>query len=419
MTTCGDGRWGHDRHRLLALDEAWAVLAGAVRPLGMTRVALADAAGRVLARPVVAAEDHPAFDKAMMDGFAVRGADCAAAGATLRIVGLAAAGTAPRRALSAGEAMRINTGAPLPAGADAVVRVEDTDVDDAASSVHIKTAVKVQQHVARRGGNRHAGDIVLASPARLGAAQIAAVVTAGAEAVSVYEAVGAAIVVTGDELVPLGRPLAPGQIHESNGPMLAALLGQFGAAPEAIGIVPDNEARLTEAFKKALEQPVVVAVGGMSMGTLDLVPRVLEGLGVQWAFHGVRVRPGKPVAYGRGPDGQHVFGLPGNPVSAFVCAWLFVRMVVRGSQGFAVKPPPRLRATLLRELPAKRDGRPAFVPARIWTDAVCGLIAEPCSWHGSGDPFGLAMANALLVHETPTMALGKDAVVDVIPIEVG
>src|SRR5690606_7584247 len=130
--------------------------------------------------------------------------------------------------------------------------------------------------------------------------------------------------------------------------------------------------------------------GGMSMGTLDLAPTCLAELGVTWRFHGVRIRPGKPVAYGRGPDGQHVFGMPGNPVSAFVCAWLFLRMVVRGLSGHAAAPPVRWRATLTRAIGAKRDSRPAFVPGRLWHHRHAGWLADPCAWSGSADPFGLA-----------------------------
>jgi len=140
----------------------------------------------------------------------------------------------------------------------------------------------------------------------------------------------------------------------------------------------------------------------MSMGTLDLVPGAFESLGVRWLFHGVEMRPGKPVAYGLGPAGQHVVGLPGNPVSSFVCAWLFVRMIVRGLQGFAVRPPERIRATLAADLKPVHDARPAFVPARVQSDATSGLIVTPVAWGGSGDPFGLASANALLCRDAPT-----------------
>jgi len=174
--------------------------------------------------------------------------------------------------------------------------------------------------------------------------------------------------------------------------------------PRNLGIACDEPAALRLSLGRAMDSPVVLAAGGMSMGTLDLVPQILSELGVRWLFHGVQLRPGKPVAYGRGSAGQHVFGLPGNPASAFVCAWLFVRMTVRGLQGFSPDPPATQKATLVCDLKPAKDARPSFVPARVWNDPQRGLLVEPTEWGGSGDPFGLALGNALLVRERPLAA---------------
>ncbi len=414
MTTCAEPVWGKEPHRLLTLEEAWEIVAGDVEPRSPETVPIDCAAGRVLAAPVCASEDYPAFDKAMMDGFAVRSKDCAQPGATLRLGGLIAAGADSHRPLAAGEAIQINTGARLPRGADAVVRVEDTTRNDASSQVRINVAVKKDQHLARQGHNRRRGDIVLAPPVLMEAAQLAAAAAAGAPTLEVYPVITGAIATTGDELVPVGQPRKPGQIFESNGRMLAALVRQFGATPHDVGIVRDDEAELKATLSEALRHPVAITVGGMSMGTHDLAPRVLADLGVRWKFHGVRIRPGKPVAYGRGPDGQHVFGLPGNPVSAFVCAWLFVRMAIRGLSGHPASPPHRWRATLNQALPAGRDSRPAFIPARVWNDETLGMVAEACAWGGSDDPFGPALANALLVRSDPTRPLPAGDAAEVI-----
>lgn len=408
--------WGRHGRRLLTLDEAWAILAEEVRPAAPVTLPLVDAAGRVLARPVHSPSDWPRFDKAMMDGFAVRAADCLSPGAQLSVGGIAPAGDSHAQTLPPRQAIRINTGAPLPTGADAVVRIEDTRISDDGSSVEIMASVDVGKHVARKGADRRVGDLLLAAPMTLEAAPVAALATAGCEKVCVFPKVDVAIVVTGNEIVPAGAKLAHGQIHDSNGPMLTSLIDQFGAAPHAIGIGRDDEADLRKKLARALAAPVVLTVGGMSMGTLDLVPKVCQDLGIDWKFHGVSMRPGKPVAYGRGPDGQHVFGLPGNPVSAFVCSWMFVRMAVRGLVGHPVKPPHRLRAKLAREIEPKRDARPAFLPARFWNHSEAGELVETCAWGGSGDPFGLAMANALLVLEDPTRGLAYDDLVEVIPI---
>lgn len=408
--------WGRDQRPLLTLDEAWSAIAREVRHAAPEVVDLADAANRILAQPVAAARDWPLFDKAMMDGFAVRSIDCATPGAKLRIVGLAAAGVATDHAILAGETMRINTGAPLPNGADAVVRIEDTHVANDQATVEIKTQVITGKHIATRGADRRTGELLLAAPMTIEAAQMAALATAGCARVSVFPQVNVAVVLTGNEIIPIGQTLAAGQIHDSNGPMLASLIRQFGATPRRAGIARDDETDLRAKLVEAMQCPVVISVGGMSMGTHDLVPRVCAELGVEWRFHGVNMRPGKPVAYGRGPDGQHVFGLPGNPVSAFVCAWLFVRMTLRGLVGHPCKPPHRLRATLTRKIEPKRDDRPAFVPARFWNHSEAGELVEPCAWGGSGDPFGLAMANALLVLDDPTRGVAADDTVEVIPI---
>ncbi len=407
--------WGKDQHRLVSVEAAQAAIADGLQSIGTERIALGDAYGRVLAAPVVTQDDYPAFDKAMMDGFAIRSADCATAPARLKVDGLVPAGGEWATPIGEGHAVQINTGAPVPIGVDAVVRVEDTTVDG--DAVTIRAAVKAGQCMAMRGSDRRKGDVVLTPPLRIGPAQIAAAATAGAATLDVARDVGVAIVSTGDELVAAGSPRKPGQIFDSNGPMLAALMRQFGAVPRDLGIVRDDERALADCLRTALKEPVVLTVGGMSMGTLDLVPKTFESLGVRWLFHGVEVRPGKPVAYGRGPSGQHVFGLPGNPVSAFVCAWLFARLAIRGLQGFAPEPPPRVRATLATGIRAHRDSRPSYAPARTWNDPARGLMTEPCRWSGSADPFGLAEADALLVRDDPTKPLNANETVEVILID--
>ncbi len=405
MSTRAETLWGKEPHRLLSLDEASECISAQVTSLASRTVALDRAVGRVLASPIVASEDNPAFHKAMMDGFAVRAVDCARPDTELEILGLAPAGAEPIQTVGSGQAVQINTGAPVPTGADAVVRIEDTTRSADGTHVTINAPVSDGKNIAQRASNTRKGDVVLAPPLRLESAQVAAAATAGAAMVEVYPEITVAIAVTGNELVTVGQEKKPGQIFESNGLMLAALMRQFGAKPEQIGIVPDEPQALTHSLAGAMQHPLVIAVGGMSMGTLDLVPQAFADLGVDWKFHGVRVRPGKPVAYGRGPKGQHVFGLPGNPVSAFVCAWLFVRMVVRGLQGLPTSPPQRWTVTLAADLKPARDSRITLLPARVWNCADRGMMAELCVWHGSGDPVGLARANALLVRENPTDAV--------------
>lgn len=415
--------WGQRPHRLLTMDEAWdAVRRGILETrknsgsiphsVGVEPVSLQDCPGRVLAHAIIADGDYPAFDRSMMDGFAVKSADCTAPGARLKIRGLIAAGPSSDISVNSGEAAQINTGAPIPTGANAVIRIEDCEISG--DYVTLQTPVKSGQNIARKGGDRRKGDPILTPPLVLCPAHIAAAATAGASSLNVVGKVGVAIVTTGDELVQPGDARQEGQIYDSNGPMLGTLMRQFGASPRKPSFAPDEPAALTALLKDALACPIVLTVGGMSMGTHDLVPQALESLGVTWRFHGIQMRPGKPAAYGVGPNGQQMFGLPGNPVSAFVCAWLFVRMAIRGLQGFEPAPPATLRASLVHEIPAHRDGRPAYVPARVWSDKSKGVLTTTTAWSGSGDPFGLAEANALLYLPTPREATPADSTVEVI-----
>jgi len=408
---------GKQPHRLLELDEAWAAISAKLAPGAIETVPLGQAVGRTLARAVYAAGDFPPFNKAMMDGFAVRAADCYAAGTKLKIVGLRQAGENKDIKLNVGEALRINTGAMLPHGADAVARIEDCTVSADAADVAIDVAQTAGKHVAPRGSDYASGALLLPKPLEINAARLAALVTAGVSQVDVYRQAEVAIITTGNETVPIGALRAAGQIVDSNGPMLAALVERFGATTRPLGIVPDDEAILNATLQDALASDVVLVAGGMSMGTHDLVPNVAEDLGVRWVFHGVRMRPGKPFAYGRGPDGQHVFGLPGNPVSAFVCATVFGQMAIRALHGHPIRPPKLLRAHNARRLEPKGDDRPAFLPALIWQDAKGKHWADACAWRGSGDPFGLVIANGLILRRDPTGVLEVGDRIEVVPLQ--
>ena len=397
------------------MDEAWEAIrrgVGSAAACPVERVSLAEASGRVLARPVISDDDYPAFDRSMMDGFAVRSADCAASGARLRNRGLIIAGQSGQTPLGNGEAMQINTGAPLPAGADAVIRIEDCAIEG--DSVTLATVVKAGSNVSIRATDRRKGDTILTPPLVLGPAHSAAAATAGAATVEVAKRVEVAIVSTGDELVRAGEPRRRGQIYDSNGPMLTALMREFGASPREPTFAPDEADALAGHLREALTCPIVLTVGGMSMGTHDLVPQALAALGVEWQFHGVYMRPGKPAAYGVGPKGQQIFGLPGNPVSAFVCAWLFARMAVRSRLGFEAVPPTVLKAKAAVDFKAHRDARPAYIPASVSSDPQEGLVARPTRWSGSSDPFGLAEANALLYLANPTEANPAGSLVGII-----
>lgn len=409
--------WHRHGRPLTELTDAWSVLAANAQPLPTESVSLDQTLDRVLAQDICCKGDFPPFDKAMMDGFAVRSADCEVPDTSLTLIGTATAGHADIAALQAGQAVRINTGAPLPAGADAVVRMEDTVLSPDGAQVTLARPVKPGAHIARRGIAQRAGDVAVAVPTRIGPAQIAAIAAAGHTNVSVFEQAEVAIVSTGDELVPPGATPQPGQIVESNSILIAGLVRRFGASARPLGIVEDRAAALRERFTTALQSRVVITCGGMSMGTLDLVPQTLESLGVRWLFHGVNMRPAKPVAYGRGPAGQHVFGLPGNPGSTFVAMHMLVRPLLDALHGLGAGPPRWRAARLIEDIAPHKDPRPAALPGEIHhgDDGVTAVRLMP--WGGSGDAISLASAATLIFIPRPADGLRAGAVVTYLALE--
>ncbi len=358
----------------------------ACAPLPAEPVPVAIALDRVLAAPLAARGDVPPFDNSAMDGFAVR---AGASDRTLRIVGEARAGAPSAAVVGEGEALRISTGAPLPAGAEAVIRVEDTHEAD--GRVTLLAAVAAGAHVRRAGEDLRAGATVLAAGAQLGPAELAIAVAAGIGELACARRPRVAIVCTGDELRPAGAALAPGQIHNSNLTMLDALARRAGAGVVCTDVVADTRAATKSALAGALAQAdVVIASGGVSVGAHDHVKGALTALGVEQRFWRVDLRPGAPTWFGA-RDGRLVFGLPGNPVSSFVTFALFARPALRALQG-AVALPRREQALLSVALP-----RRARVQAvRVGLEHRDGVLhAAPTGPQGSHVSSSLAAADAL------------------------
>ena len=319
---------------MLSVREALDVVLRDVPPLGSERLALPQADERVLAAPVRATRDVPPFRNSAMDGYAVRAADVAGARAdapvTLRVLEVVAAGTPPRQPVEPGTATKIMTGSPLPEGADAVVRIEDTS--DTEAEVTVRVAVTAGANVRHPGEDMRAGDTVLLPGRALRPADIGLLASLGVAIVPVRRRPVVAILSTGDELVELGQPLGPGQIVNSNAYTLAAAVEEAGGIPRTLGIVPDTVADTRRAFVDAFSSDVVLSTGGVSMGTFDLVRGTLAALGVEERFWKVAQKPGKPLSFGH--HGRvPVFGLPGNPVSSLVCFYVYVRPVLRAMQG--------------------------------------------------------------------------------------
>jgi molybdopterin molybdotransferase len=364
----------------MALDEALSrLLAAASPPLGAESVSTFEADGRVLAQDVVSALTVPPRDNSSMDGYAVRAADCAAAGGVLRVAQRIPAGTTGAL-LAAGTAARIFTGAPIPEGADAVVMQEDTEAlpeDDGLGSVRIDVAPSRGQWIRRAGEDVTAGGVVLSRGERLTPAALGLAASVGLARLQVAKRPRVALLSTGDELVMPGEvapeAMKPGSIYNSNRFFMRALLKRFGCEVADLGIVPDRRPATIEALREAARRnDLIITTGGVSVGEEDHVKAAVQHLG-QLDLWSLAMKPGKPFAYGRIGD-AHLTGLPGNPVSSFLTFLLLVRpflLTLQGARRVAVEPVP-MRADF--DWP-RADRRREFL--RVRRNAAGGLDLFP------------------------------------------
>ena len=378
---------------MLEVAEALNLVLDRARPLAPIATDLSPAAlGHVLAEPVLSDINSPPFTKSLMDGYAVRSADCASPGATLQVIEEVAAGKIPTLTVGRGQATRVMTGAPIPEGADAIVMHERTELT--ADRVTIRQSVTVGAYVLPRGREMNAGDVVLAAGAVLGPQEFGLLAAVGRTKVSAYPCPRLALISTGDELVEACTYPAAGQIRNSNGPMLLAQAARAGALPHYAGLARDDRSVLLDLARRAFDSAdIVVLSGGVSAGKFDYVPGVLEELGVTPRFHKINLKPGRPLLFGTRGD-TLVFGLPGNPVSSFVCFELFVRPAVRKLRGYADAAPAFVPVPLTSDFATTND-RPTYGPARLERSAE-GLRVRPQGWFGSADLRGLAGADALV-----------------------
>jgi len=401
---------------MIDVAEALEIVSAHVPLLPIVELPLADALYRTLAEPVRCDVDYPPFDRAVMDGYAVRAGDTAEAPVRLRLVGQIAAGATADHPVGAGEAMRINTGAPMPPGADAVVRVEHTEPTDAGRGVLIHQGVEPGRFVTKRAAYVTAGRMVLAAGTRLTAVEIGAAASAGAARVTVHRRPRVAILSTGEELVEIDRRPAGAKIRNSNRYLLEALVRSAQAEAVVLGVSGDERGALQSKIEEGLRADLLCITGGISMGTHDLVPEVLEACGVTPRFRKMAIKPGRPTIFATGPAGTPVFALPGNPGSAFVGFELLVRPALALMEGRRGAGPQPIRATLRGTLRSTSDRR-TFVPARVnvTTDGV--WETSPTVWHGSGDSFGLATANGLIVQSPGSGAVADGEAVSVLLLD--
>lgn len=380
---------------LLSVADAMARVLDAASPLGTETISVGEATGRVLAGNLRALRTQPPADVSAMDGYAVRGVDVASAPVTLRVTGEVAAGRPFEGHVGPGEAVRIFTGGVIPEGADTVVIQEVTQRDG--DVVVISKAAASGTFVRRRGLDFSEGEVLLTRGRRLSARDTALAAALNHGQLTVYRRPRVAVMSTGDELVSPGSPLAPGQIVSSNGLSLCALVAGEGSEAEDFGIVRDTMEETVTAIRKARasDADILVTTGGASVGDYDLIQPALAAEGLALSFWKVAVRPGKPLLSGR-LGAMRVLGVPGNPVSAFVCGLLFLVPLVRALSGRADVEPVPEPAILGRDLP-ENDERADYLRAELAQDSQGRCIATPFPLQDSSMMVPLAKADCLLI----------------------
>ena len=401
-----------------SVDQHLADILRGIEPIAPLELQLLDAHGCILAETVRSDVDLPPFDNSSMDGYAVRVEDVAAASEAtpvrLPVVGDVAAGSQSVYRVQPGLSTRIMTGAPVPAGADAVVPIEWTD--HGLASVTIVQAPQSGQNIRRQGEDVRAGEVVLAEGTRLGPGQLGLLAAVGRDRVIVRPRPRVVILSTGSELVEPGQPTTSGQIHESNSFILTTAAREAGALAFRVGIVPDEPRQLLDAIEDQLiRADLVLTSGGVSVGAYDVVKEVLSRLGTV-EFDRVAMQPGKPQGFGTiGPDSTPIITLPGNPVSAYVSFEVFVRPVIRRMLGVEPLHRPMVLAVALEPLSSPAGKRQY---ARAWLDVQEGrYVVRPVGGPGSHLVGDLAQANAFMVIPEQVTEVPAGSAVEVMVLE--
>jgi molybdopterin molybdotransferase len=389
---------------MLSVSDARARILAIFAPVATESLSIAALAGRVLAGDIRAKNDFPLFNNSSVDGFALQTSDISSASPaspiTLPVIADIRAGTAPDRPIQSGQCARIMTGAPMPAEADAVIMVEDTNFNDrqagsmAPKTVAVYKTLRPGENVRRRGADLHADDKVIPAGRRLRAQEIGLLAMLGLPEVPVYRKPKVALLSSGDELLPVEVPLTPGKIHDANSYILAALSESAGVELIRLGVASDSEADVRARLERAVAEraDVIISSAGVSMGAFDYVKSVVESNG-ELDFWKVNMRPGKPLAFGK-YHGIPFFGLPGNPVSAYMGFEVFVRPALEKLSGQT--PHPRASQKALLAEPIESDGRESYLRA-IVTEEQGTLTARLAGAQASGDLLSLVQANALLI----------------------
>jgi molybdopterin molybdotransferase len=378
---------------LIPVEEAKERILKGATALSRENVPLHQCAGRVLAADVKAKRDQPPFPASAMDGYAVRFADVEAAPARLKIIGVAPAGHSFKGIVKPGEAVRIFTGAPVPKGADTVVIQENTEAKDGHVGVNVP-AKRPSQHIRRQGLDFAKGHSVLRKGTLLGAREVGLAAAMNWPELPVIRRPKVAIFTTGDELVPPGRMPKPDQIVSSNSFALAAFVRRYGGEAIDLGIIPDKINAISRAIRKAAPADILLTTGGASVGDHDLVQAALKAEGIELDFWKIALRPGKPLMFARSGK-RRILGLPGNPVSALVCARIFLKPLIFALLGLP-SDDDTVKARLGSPLPAN-DLRQDYLRALVSRSADGTYIATPFQVQDSSMQRALTEAGGLIV----------------------
>ena len=409
---------------MLSVSDARARILAIFAPVETVTLSTARLAGRILAGDITAKTDFPLFDNSSVDGFALQISDLAGAShvspRNFKVTADIRAGIYSDIPILSGQCARIMTGAPLPPGAEAVVMVEDTDFNErsagspAPQTVAVHKPLQPGENVRRRGMDLHAGDKVLYAGTRLRAQEIGLLAMLGLPEAPVHRLPKVALLSSGDELLPVETPLTPGKIHDANSYMLAAQAESAGVELIRLGVASDNEADVRARLERAVDEKadVIISSAGVSVGAFDYVKSVVEADG-ELDFWKVNMRPGKPLAFGR-YRGIPFFGLPGNPVSAYVGFEVFIRPALEQLSGQAPQPHSSQKASLAEAV--ESDGRESYLRAMV-TEEHGQLTARLTGHQGSGNLLSLVQANALLIVPSGVKSLPASTEVEIWRIE--
>lgn len=396
-------------------DRIWEALRSRVKHGRPRSIPVEEAVGCVLVTDARSAHDFPPFDRATTEGFAVRVSDFGAAPMRFKISGRIRAGESWGGSLESGACVGVGAGAPLPTEADAIVpRSESREIEG--GFVEFDQIPAAGQNIDRRASMIKASDLLLRAGTRINGSALAALVAAGISRVEVFTRPRVALLTTGYELVEHGRKLEEGQIHDSNSTALEEYIRIAGGEVIMFGRCPDTTSALRASLELGLANDFLCVVGGMSSSKHDLVPKLLEELGVKWLTLGTQLTPVNSLRIGQTEAGCWVIGLPGNPIGCAVGFFLFARVILDGLQGLPVGRPAHLVGLLDTDIPAGEE-LPIYHPA-VWSvDDKGSLHVSPLIWRGLGDPFGMAIANALIFRAAGAPAAPRGEAVHFIALE--